>query len=76
MRLNVKAFALMCGIMWGLGLFILTWWIIAFEGATGDVTMIGRLYRGYNISPHRKFYWPDLGFHRWLDCRGNICVAL
>lgn len=51
MKLNVKAFALACGLVWGIGLFILTWWIIAFEGATEEITVIGRLYRGYNISP-------------------------
>jgi len=51
MKLNIKAFSLSCGIIWGLGLFCITWWIIAFEGATGDPTLIGRLYRGYTISP-------------------------
>ncbi len=51
MKLNVKAFGLAFGLWWGFGLFLLTWWIIAFEGATGEVTMIGRLYRGYTISP-------------------------
>ena len=51
MKLNVKAFALACGVVWGLGLFFLTWWIIAFDGATGEITLIGRLYRGYSISP-------------------------
>lgn len=51
MKLNIKAFALACGILWGLGLFLLTWWIIAFDGVTHEVTMIGRLYRGYTISP-------------------------
>ncbi len=55
MKLNVKAFALTCGILWGLGLFVITWWIIAFEGATGDPTFIGRLYRGYTISPAGSF---------------------
>jgi len=55
MRLNVKAFALACGIIWGAGLFLLTWWIIAFEGATGQTTMIGRFYRGYSISPAGSF---------------------
>jgi len=55
MRFDVKAFALTCGIIWGLGLFILTWWIIAFEGATGEVTLIGRVYRGYSISPIGSF---------------------
>ena len=51
MKLNVKAFALTCGLVWGLGLFALTWWIIAFDGATGERTLIGELYRGYSISP-------------------------
>ena len=51
MTLNVRAFALTCGVIWGLGLFVLTWWIMAFDGATGEMTFIGRLYRGYTISP-------------------------
>ncbi|UCD57777.1 MAG: bacteriophage holin [Candidatus Hydrogenedentota bacterium] len=51
MKLNVKAFALTCGLVWGVGLFLLTWWIIAFDGATGEVPFLGRIYRGYNISP-------------------------
>ncbi|MFP6872505.1 MAG: bacteriophage holin [Verrucomicrobiales bacterium] len=55
MRINVKAFALTCGILWGTGLFLLTWWLIAFEGATGEPTLIGRLYRGFTISPAGSF---------------------
>jgi hypothetical protein len=51
MRLDIKAFAMTCGVLWGLGLFFLTWWIIALDGATGDITFIGRVYRGYCISP-------------------------
>ena len=51
MKLNVKSFALTTGLVWGIGLFLLTWWIIAFDGITGEPTLIGRLYRGYNISP-------------------------
>ncbi|HUU50356.1 MAG TPA: bacteriophage holin [Nitrospinota bacterium] len=51
MKLNIKAFGLACGIIWGLGLFSLTWWIMAFSGATGETTLIGRLYIGYRISP-------------------------
>ena len=51
MKLNVKAFGLTCGIVWGAGLFLLTWWIMAFDGPTGEITLIGRLYRGYSISP-------------------------
>jgi len=51
MQLNVKAFALTCALVWGLGVFFLTWWIIAFDGATHDPTLLGRLYRGYTVSP-------------------------
>jgi hypothetical protein len=41
MKLNAKAFALTCGLVWGFGLFLLTWWLIAFEGDTGDATFFG-----------------------------------
>ena len=55
MKLNVKAFALTFGLVWGFGLFVLTWWIIAFDGSTGEPTLFGRLYRGYSISPAGSF---------------------
>jgi hypothetical protein len=50
-KLDPKAFGLTCGAFWAIGLFSLTWWIIAFEGASKERTLIGRLYRGYTISP-------------------------
>ena len=37
MKLNIKAFALTCSLIWGFGVFALTWWIMAFEGQTGQV---------------------------------------
>jgi hypothetical protein len=51
LKLDVRAFALTTSLILGVGLFFLTWWLIAFEGATGDPTLIGRIYRGYGISP-------------------------
>ena len=51
MKLDVRAFAITCSLIWGFGLFFLTWWIIMFDGPTGEVTLIGHLYRGYSISP-------------------------
>ncbi len=51
MKLNVKAFAISGGLLWGIGLFLLTWWIMIFEGATHEPTLIGRVYRGYDLSP-------------------------
>jgi hypothetical protein len=51
MKLNVKAFALTCGLVWGVGILLITWWIIAWDGVSGDVTFLGRVYRRYSISP-------------------------
>lgn len=51
MKFDIKACALTCGLIWGLGLFVLTWWVIVFDGPTGEATLIGRVYRGYAISP-------------------------
>jgi hypothetical protein len=51
MKLSVRTFAITSGIVWGLGLFCITWWIIFIEGATGEITLIGRIYVGYSISP-------------------------
>jgi hypothetical protein len=51
MKLNVKAFALACGIIWGIGLFCITWWIIMFSGSSDDATLIGRVYLGYHLNP-------------------------
>lgn len=50
MKLNVKAFALTCGIIWGVGLFLITWWVMIFEGEAGNILPIGYVYRGYCVS--------------------------
>ena len=55
MKLNIKSFALACGILWGGAVFLLTWWIIAFDGVTHEPTLIGLVYRGFNISPAGSF---------------------
>ncbi len=51
MKLDIKAFALACALLWGFGVFFLTWWIIGFDGATGETTWLGRIYRGYSVTP-------------------------
>ena len=71
MKLNVKAFALACAIFWGMGLFLITWWIILFDGATGEITFISRIYRGYNISPIGSI----IGLI-WAVIDGAICGAI
>ncbi|MEW6323864.1 MAG: bacteriophage holin [Nitrospirota bacterium] len=51
MKLNVKAFAVTAGLCWSTGLFFIAWWIMLFEGATGERTLLGQLYPGYAVSP-------------------------
>ena len=53
MKLNVKAFAFTCALIWGLGLFVLTWWIILFEGQSPPDSappFLGLIYRGYRFT--------------------------
>ena len=51
MKLNVKAFALTTAIIWGLGVFCLTWWIILFEGPNEAPNILTHVYRGFTITP-------------------------
>jgi hypothetical protein len=71
MKLNVNVFALTVGLFWGFGLLFLTWWIILLDGASGAVTLIGKVYRGYNIS----FMGSLIGFV-WAFVDGIIGGAI
>jgi len=51
MKLNVKAFAITGSILCGVGLFLITWWIILFGDIPEGPTLIGRVYLGYSVSP-------------------------
>ncbi len=70
MKLNVKAFSLSCGLFFGAGLFLITWWIIAFGGPTNQSTFIDRIYLGYSITPIGSF----IGF-AWAFIDGFIFGA-
>ena len=62
MNLNVKAFALSFAIWWGVGIFLLTWWIIAFGGPSTDPTFLGRIYIGYEVTPQGSAIGLAWGF--------------
>jgi hypothetical protein len=51
MKLNVCAFGVACALWWGIGLFVLTWWVIATGGAEGGPSLLERVYIGYTITP-------------------------
>jgi len=56
MKLNVLAFGMTTGLLLGFGLLFITWWIMLFEGAAGDTTLVGRIYLGYRISLGGSFF--------------------
>lgn len=51
MRLNVKAFALTTGTMWGAGFFLMTWWMILTGDGSDTEFWMGRFYLGYRLDP-------------------------
>lgn len=50
MKLNIKAFSLTCGLVWGLGIFCLTWWVILLKLDPDALSLI-KLYPGYAVTP-------------------------
>lgn len=50
MKLSIRSFALACAILWGVGLFLATLWIVMVDGPSDQVTFIGRIYRGYSLT--------------------------
>jgi hypothetical protein len=73
MKLNVKAMSLALGIIWGLGLFLLTWWIILFEGTNSGQNILTHIYRGYSITPIGSLIgliWASLD-----GAIGGACIA-
>lgn len=49
MKLNVKAFAITCGLVWGLGVFVLAWWVIVLDGQGGNVPLLSLMDRGFTF---------------------------
>ena len=50
-KLNVRAFAIAGGILWGASLCILTWLEIAGYGSGEGVSMVKSYYIGYTVTP-------------------------
>ena len=51
MKLNVKAMSITMALLWSLGIFMLTWWVILFEGPNSEPNILTHLYRGYSFTP-------------------------
>ncbi len=73
MKLNIKAMTLTFAIIWGVGLFLLTWWIILFDGPGTAPNLVSKIYRGYTITPLGScigFLWAFVD-----GAFGGACIA-
>jgi len=62
MKLNIKSFALSCGILWGFGFFAATIWLM-MVGAEGKyIELFGDFYYGYSFSIGGAFIGLVWGF--------------
>lgn len=60
-------------IVFGLGLFMITWWIILLDGASTAPNILSKVYRGYSITPLGSI----IGF-AWAffdGAFGGACIA-
>ncbi|NQT22224.1 MAG: hypothetical protein HQ579_02180 [Candidatus Omnitrophica bacterium] len=61
-KLDVKAFALAAGILWGGSLFILTWLQIGNYGSVDVSSVIKTYYIGYSVTPIGSVVGAVYGF--------------
>ena len=62
MKLNVKALSLAAGIVWGLAIFVLTYWFLIF-GYQGDtLAKLSNVYFGYSVTWYGAFVGLIWGF--------------
>ena len=71
MKLDVKAFALTGGILWGLSVFLLTWMQIVGYGSETSMNIVKSYYLGYSVTPLGSVIGAVWGF---VDF--GICCAL
>ncbi|MBE9467590.1 MAG: bacteriophage holin [Bacteroidetes bacterium] len=71
MKLNVKAFSLAAGILWGIAVFFLTIWFICFGYDGNTLSLLGKIYLGYSVTWGGAFIGLIWGF-----VEGVICGAI
>lgn len=71
MRLDVKAFALTCGILWGVTILVSTLWLLVMGYDGQLISKLDHFYFGYSFSVAGAFIGLVWGF---VD--GSICGAL
>ena len=51
MKLNVRALAITTGIVWAAGIFLFTWWLYIRGISVGQMTIVGKVFPFYTVSP-------------------------
>ena len=49
--LSIRSVALTVGIVGGVSMFLLAWWLIIIGNAEGPTTLLERMYIGYSFTP-------------------------
>ena len=49
--MSIRSTALTSGILGGLAMFLLAWWLIIIGNAEGPTTLLERIYIGYSFTP-------------------------
>jgi len=62
MKLNVKALALAAGIVWGLAIFLLTYWFLIFGYPGDSLSKLANVYFGYSVTWYGGFVGLIWGF--------------
>jgi len=71
MKLNVKSFAFAGGILWGLAIFLLTYWFLIFGHSGKVLALFGAVYLGYSVT----WYGAFIGL-AWAFVDGFIGCAI
>ncbi|RMD63974.1 MAG: hypothetical protein D6824_04545 [Planctomycetota bacterium] len=51
MKLHTPAFSVACALLWGCGVFVMTWWMLLFgTAAPGEQILLSKVYLGYTVS--------------------------
>jgi hypothetical protein len=62
LKLDVKGFALTCALVWGVGVPILTWWMMMFDQPNAEPIWLSRVYRGYSVTVAGSLIGAAWGF--------------
>ena len=60
--LSIRSVALTLGIIGGVAMFLLTWWLIIIGNADGPTTLLERMYIGFSFTPLGSIIGAIWGF--------------